>query len=292
MVKVTPCSPTIGKVRQILKEVFRLPRILGTCPINPEFSGISKSNLVKGLIIYVFAALYATQLLCWLWESNEALSNKITFSIQIFLQVMFHLINLPCLVTNRSLFSELNDDLKDIEYNLWSNGISWFYKPNWHVKYFSFFLSIIYLIIWDVYHDFFEFIVFNIVHYMTIPSIYSIMNQYLALLQICLSLLRGIRLLEDTRTSVQLTEKVLSLCQKVNTLHEQQFLLYIVGTFFISLFTIYTKLIHSNFFEDDAVWHILRLFLVMHPLLLIIRCMGYITEEVLMLYYKYIIFTI
>ncbi|KAE8573895.1 Gustatory receptor 116b [Halyomorpha halys] len=280
MVNVTPCHPTIGKVPLILNDIFKLSRLIGTFPMNSEFSGISKFNLAKGLVLYLSVAVFAIPLLYSLWQKETPLANKITFTTQILLQTLFHLINLPWLVTNRFILKELYEDLKDIDYHLWKNGVDWFHKPSWSTKYFSFVIAILYLITWEIGHDLCTFFVYNIIHYLTIPGIYSIMSQYIALIQICLSMLRDIRLLQDMRTVVKLNEKVLALCRKVNTLYEQQLLFYIVSIFFIYLFTIYTKIVHSNFFEDSAAWHLTRLLLFLHPLFPIIRCVGCISKEV------------
>ncbi|KAE8573230.1 Gustatory receptor 116a, partial [Halyomorpha halys] len=269
----------LGKVPLILNDVFKLSKVLGSFPINSEFSGIAKFNVAKGLVLNLLAVAYAIHLSNVIWQREMPLGNKIAFSVQIVLQASFNFINLSTLVANSLLLKELYEELKDVEYDLWKNGVDWFYKASWYTKYFGFVSAIIYLVIWEIVHDFFKYILFNLIHFMTVPTAFSIMSQYMALLQICLTLIRDIRQLEDTRAMVKLYEKVLTVCRKVNTIYEQQIFLYIVSIFFIYIFTIYREVHHPMVLQKNVIWHIFRLFLFLHPLFPILRCIGCISEE-------------
>lgn len=283
--EVKHSQPTFGKVQLLLNDVFKLSRILGSFPIDAKFSGLSTFNLATGVIIYLSAATIAITLSCALWQEDTPLPYKLVFSMLMTLPTSFHLLNLSWLVTNRSLFVELYDDLKDIEYNLWENGVDWFHKPSWCTKYLSFVFGSLFYTSWEVLQDNYHFLNVVIVQHVTVPNIFIVLSQYLALMETCLSLFRVIRLLEESRTVIKLNEKVLALCSKVNALYERQLVFYILKIFVSNIFVIYINIIYYDFFRPNIIWILLSLFLAFNPLFLIIKCIGNISEEVLILYY-------
>ncbi|CAH1404145.1 unnamed protein product [Nezara viridula] len=104
MVRVMPCLPTIGKIKLILDDVFKLSRWLGTYPIDEEYSSISKLNLAKGVILYFLASVIATESLYGrLTVEDVPLSTIITQLLRILPIIILHWINLACLVSNRKL---------------------------------------------------------------------------------------------------------------------------------------------------------------------------------------------
>ncbi|CAH1404146.1 unnamed protein product [Nezara viridula] len=115
MVRVMPCLPTIGKIKLILDDVFKLSRWLGTYPIDEEYSSISKLNLAKGVILYFLASVIAIESLYGRLTVEEVpLSTIITQLLRILPIIILHWINLACLVSNRKL-AKLYYDV-----NLWN----------------------------------------------------------------------------------------------------------------------------------------------------------------------------
>ncbi|KAE8573979.1 Gustatory receptor 118c [Halyomorpha halys] len=277
MLKVIPCQPTIGKVDQVLNGVFKPSRLFGTFPIDSEYSGISKYNFAKGVVLYVLVSIIATASVSIQSHDDQILMHKVRFILQTIPNIIFHLTNLVSLLGNRRLVKKLYDELKDIQYQLWKNNIDWFYKPSWYLQYAGFIAALITNLIFEILYTRWQNIEIRFPYYITYVSLYSITSQYLALLQLCLSILRHVKTIQESGTVIKLTDKVLALCQKVNTLYEAQLLAYISNIFFVLLIVIYFKTILGETFNAITVWWIVSL---VSPLLLITLCTGYISQEV------------
>ncbi|KAE8573894.1 Gustatory receptor 115c [Halyomorpha halys] len=277
MVQVKPCHPTIGKVEKILNDVFKLSRILGTFPIDKEYSGISKYNLAKGFVLYVLAGVIITVWANCIPHDGLPMFDKVRFICQIIPIIFFHLTNLVSLVGKRLLVKELCDELKDIEYQMWRNGINWSYKPLWCIKYIGFTVMIISDLLWETVYQRWKNIELRITHHLTYPALHSITGQYLALLQLCLSISRKVRTIEDSETVIKLTDKLSVLYEKVNTLYEVQLFTYILNIFIVMLVVIYVKIVQGEIIYIGTVCWMAN---YVSPLLMIVLCTGYISQEV------------
>ncbi|KAE8573978.1 Gustatory receptor 118b [Halyomorpha halys] len=271
-----PCQPTIGKVQQVLNDVFKFSRVLGTFPIDSKYSGISKYNFAKGAVLYVLAAIIVI-VLSHIVTLDGNLSRQVRFILQSVLTIIFHLANLVSLLGNRRLVKELYDELMDIEYQLWKNNIDWSYKPSWCLTYIFFTLPIIFNLAWEIIITSGKNIELRLPYYVTHSALFSITSQYLALLQLCLSLLRHVKTIQESGTVIKLTDKILALYQKVNILHETQLLIYILNIFLVILVSIYAKIIQGEPINIvTACWMVN----FVSPLFLITLCTGYISQEV------------
>ncbi|KAE8572996.1 Gustatory receptor 118a, partial [Halyomorpha halys] len=275
MVKVKPCQPTIGKVRLVLKDVFKLSRVIGTFPIDFQYSNISKINLAKGLVLYFLTVVVAIVPLYFLTLENVSLRIKVPEIIRMIPIFILHWTHLSHLVLKRSLLKGVYDELKDIEYQFWKMDINWFHKPSWCTKYLSFAVMTVCGIGWEVLYPRPN-VLFRLPNHITYISLFSITSQYLALLQICLSMLRQVRAVEESGTIVKLTDKLLALCHDVNALYEPQLLLYIVNIFVIILAVVYQGVIKNMTNTIDK--HIWKMAFV-YPLGLITLHVGYISQE-------------
>ncbi|KAE8574082.1 Gustatory receptor 119a, partial [Halyomorpha halys] len=235
MVRVEPCQPSIGKVDLVLKDVFWFSRLIGMFPIDNEYSAISKLNLAKGIILYLPIAVFAVLMFYRIaLNEDELLAEKVTFVLQTLLPIIFCWTHLAWIIRNNYILKELYVGLKDIEYHLWKSNICWFYKPNWCTKYLSVTVMLVGDLLWDIFKNFQapEYLAY----YLLDAAVITIMSQYALLLQILLYLLRDIRAMEESDIIIKLTDKLLALCQKLNTLYELQLLLYIVLMYLFILF--------------------------------------------------------
>ncbi|KAE8573888.1 Gustatory receptor 114a [Halyomorpha halys] len=278
MVIVIPSQPTIGKVVLILNDVFKFSRVVGTFPINSEYSGICKVNLIKCFFLYLSLTVSAViSFYGIIFEVRTMLAVKLWRIIYCVSSVIFYWIHLAWLIKNRMLLYELYEELKNIEYHLWRNGVFWSYKPSWCSKYLCF--SIICL------SDTFSFIIYN--KYRTFLDISGsmlmyyaliiIMSQYTTLIEVLLSVLRVIRQVEESKTVVKLDDKLLALCQKVNTLYEPQLFVYIVVIFVLNLFFAYVTILRKEYFLPlPTFWLMSFIF----PLFQMIIIVGNFSHEV------------
>ncbi|KAE8573893.1 Gustatory receptor 115b [Halyomorpha halys] len=277
MIEVKPCQPTIGKVELILNDVFKLSKVLGTFPINKEYSGISKYNLAKGFVLYVLAGVIITVWANSIPHHDLPMVDKVRFICQIIPIIFFHLTNLVSLVGKRLQVKELYDELKDIEYQMWRSGIDWAYKPSWFIKYIGFLCMIVTHLMWETFHTKWKYVEIRITHHITYPALHSIISQYLILLQLCLSISRKVRTIEDSDTVIKLTDKLSALCEKVNTLYEAQILAYIINIFVVMLVVVYVKIIQGTVIYIGTV---LWVGTYITPLLLITLYTGFISQQV------------
>ncbi|KAE8573890.1 Gustatory receptor 114c [Halyomorpha halys] len=241
------CQPTLGKIEQVFKDIFKLSRMVGTFPINSDYSGLCKINLSKSVILYLSLTANAMMSLYRIiLDASDMVAGRLSKTIFYTSSVSFYWIHLTWLIKNRMLLKEIYEELKDMEYNLWKHGVYWVYKPSWRTKYLC--LTAICL------SDFLSFMFYE--RYLRIKEVIGCMIMYYALIVIIcqyttlvnalLSILREIRSIEDNKTVIKLTNELLALCQKVNTLYEPQLLLYIVVIFIIDLFFIYVSILRKE----------------------------------------------
>lgn len=278
MLNITPCQPTIGKVELVLNDVFKLSRMIGTFPIDKEYSCISKYNLTKGLTLYVLATIVISASTSRESYDDVLKLDRKRYTLHTIFTVIFHFINLANLVGNRGLVKKIYDELKDIEYILWKSGIDWYYRPSWCIKYLGFTCMVICHAMWEIFYNRWENMRLRIPLHITYPALFSITSQYLALLQVCLSILKQIRITEDNGTVVKLNDKISSFCQNVNTLYGPQLFFYVVNLFLVNLFSIYIKIIQRVAINIVTICWI---GIYTGPLLAMTIYAGYISEEVL-----------
>lgn len=278
MIIVRPYQHIHSRVRLILNDVFKLSRWLGTFPIDKEYSSVSKLYLATGVVLYSVTTFIAITSLYTIVNSKDvSLSTTITESIKIIPNTILHWTNIACLIYNRKLAKVLHDELEDIEYQFWKSGTELFYKASWFTKYLSPVTMFINGIIWEVYYEKIGTFLTRIPNHITFVALFTITSQYLALLQICLSLLKMIRRFEDSETVIKLSDKVLSLCHVVNSLYETQFLLYIVNIFAVILAVVYKGIVENMPIYIGTVFWKLSLAC---PLALVILHVRYISDEV------------
>lgn len=278
MVEITPSIPTIGKVEMFLKDVFKLPRLIGTFPIDNDYYSISKSNLAKGVVLY-FSCCALALIGAVKYISNEHLfSQKYTYVQRTVPAMIFYWIHLSWIIRNRKLLQEVYDDLKDIEYCLWTNGVRWNYKSTWSTKYLSLTAMYISGFLWDVLDEFRLFV--DIPYYFIYGALMNIVIQYAILVQLLRSALRCVRSLRGSSTVVVLTDKLLDLCQKMNQLYEPQLFFYIVVVYKLILSSVYIQIVvGETLAEVCIVW----LMSFMFPLVQTIMNIGEFSQEVLAL---------
>lgn len=276
MLTIQP-QENIDKIKLILDDLFKLSRLIGTFPIDSDYSGISKYNLTKGMVIYVIVSTIIMVLSNCVTNDDVEQPEKVLYIFQIAPIVIFHLINLLWLVVNSHLIKEIYDELKDIEYQLSNIGLDQSYSLSWFVKYLGFAAMIVFGIVWEVFYKRWKHIEFRLPHHMTYPSLIAVMNQYLSLLQICYSMLKLIRMIEESDAVIKLTDKLLAVFQKLNSLYEPQLLAYISNIFLVILVMSYVKIIMgSSIYVGTVSWVIAYL----TPLLMITLYSGYISQEV------------
>ncbi|CAH1397548.1 unnamed protein product [Nezara viridula] len=281
MLNITPCKPTIGKVELVLNDVFKLSRMIGTFPIDKEYSAISKYNLTKGLTLYVLATIVISASTSRESYDDVLESERARYAFQFILTVILHFIHLAYLVGNRRLVNKLYNELKEIEYLFWKNGVDCCYRPSWCVKYLGFIFITICHVAWETYYTRWIHLELRIPSHINYPAVFSITSQYLALLQICQSILKQIKTIEENVTVVRLKDKILSLCQNVNTLYEPQLLCYIVNVFLVILGALYVKTIqHAPMSIGTICWFVIYTW----PLVVITLYVGNISEETKLVY--------
>ncbi|CAH1408131.1 unnamed protein product [Nezara viridula] len=268
----------IEKVEMVFKDIFKFSRVFSTFPIDNEYSDISKFNIAKGIVLYLLADIFGFELLYrFSIHENFIMGGKIVFALQTIPAIMFYWIHIAWLIRNKSLFKELYDELKDIEHILWESGICWFYKPAWCTKYLSLTAMIISGTLWDILDDILnpEEQLYN----MIFIALISVINQYAILVQVMLSILREIRTIEESETVIKLTDKLLAVCQKVNTFYEPQIFFYIVIVYLLILSTIYGMAIEVETLSlISSIW----LLSFVSPLIHIIICVDYFSHEVIL----------
>ncbi|KAE8573891.1 Gustatory receptor 114d [Halyomorpha halys] len=276
MVGVTPCQPTIGVVRMVLNDVFKLSRVIGTFPIDSEYSRICKKNLARRIFLYILpsaiAMMFFHQIIVDEYEIFSAKIWKIIYSIS---SAIFYWIDLVWLIRNRILLKEFYYELKDIEYNLWKNGVFWSYKPSWSTKYLCMIGMFLCVLFWIT--KYYQKIIYIIATYIMVNALINIMCQYTILLQVLLSVLREIKSIEDSRTVVKLTDKLLALCQNVNALYEPQLFWYILAIFMFNLFFIYVSILRkAHFTPIYVIWLMFFIF----PLVQTVNSVANFSQEV------------
>ncbi|KAE8573069.1 Gustatory receptor 119h [Halyomorpha halys] len=276
MVTVVPCLPTTGKVDLVLKDVFKFSRLIGTFPIDYDYSAISTSNLAKGVILHLSSAAIGV-LLVYGVTSDESilLSEKLMCILQIIPPIMFYWIYLARIIRNKWLLKEVYDELKDIEYHMWKNGVNWCYKPNWFSKYLSVTANLISSMLWDAVDGYQNpnYMVCYLIH----TTLIAIVTQYANLLHVLTSILRDIRMIEDSKSVIKLTDKLFALCEKVMTVYEPQICLYIIVIYLFLLFTIYIMfIIVENMISIDVIW----MMSFMSPLVQIVLHVTVFSKEV------------
>ncbi|KAE8573067.1 Gustatory receptor 119f [Halyomorpha halys] len=280
MVTVAPCQPTTGMVDLVLKDVFKFSRFIGTFPIDYEYSGISKTNLAKGIILYIPAVVIGISLLHRMSSREEIfLSEKLLYVVETIPPIMFYWIHLVWLIRNKSVLKELYDELLDIEYQLRKSGVCWNYESNWYTNYLGVTSMLVTSISWDIFVENFvylkntEYIAFYIIHTVLI----TIINQYMAMVKLSLTILRDIRTIEDSKIVVKLTDEVLALCQKIITVYEPHIFLYVVVIYLVLLFTAYCMIIGIETLNAiGVIW----LMSFMCPLVQIVMTVGKFYKEV------------
>ncbi|KAE8573892.1 Gustatory receptor 115a [Halyomorpha halys] len=277
MIQVTPYQPTSGKVELVLDDVFKLSRVLGTFPIDKEYFCISKYNLAKGFVLYVLGIIIITVWANSVPHENLSIFHKLRFIFQIILIVIFHLTNLVSLVGKRQIVRELYDELKDIEYQFLKNGIDFSYKPSWSIKYIGFTTMIICEIVWETVYQRWKNVELRAPHHIAYPPLFSITGQYLGLLQLCLSILRQVRRMEDIDTVIKLTAKESAFCDKMNTLYEALLLAYVLNIFAVIIIVIYVKIIQGSTINVGTLCWMTNF---VSPLLLVVLYTRYISQEV------------
>ncbi|CAH1404143.1 unnamed protein product [Nezara viridula] len=253
MFTVRPYQQNIGKVKLMLNDIFKVSRVIGTFPIDSEYSGISRYNLAGGVFLYVIGSGAITVITHCMPNDDVALPSRILFIFEITPIIFFHSINLLWLVVNRGLMKELYDELMDLEYQLWKRGIDWSYNPSRCLKYLGPIAMAFFGIYWEIFYTKWKNIEFRIPQHIIYPPLISVTSQYLALLQVCHSLLKVIRTIEESGTVIKLTDKVLTALQKVNTLYEPQLLTYISNLFVVILVLAYSKINMSSPFSLGTV---------------------------------------
>ncbi|CAH1397547.1 unnamed protein product [Nezara viridula] len=135
MVKMNPCHPTIGKIELVFNDIFKFYRMTGSFPIDSEYSGISKSNLVKVAILYLAITLIVLKKICKMILSSESMPATLAYMFQHIPTTIFFWVHLTHLIRNRKFLTELYEELMDIEYQMWKSDVCWSYKPDWFAKY-------------------------------------------------------------------------------------------------------------------------------------------------------------
>ncbi|KAE8573411.1 Gustatory receptor 112, partial [Halyomorpha halys] len=277
MIGVTPHQPTISKVELVLNDIFKLSRAFGTFPINSKYSGICKVNLLKSIFIYLPLTLIAVILVCWVVNQQyKLLALKIMDMVYTISPVIFYWVHLAWMIKNMALLKEVFNELKDIEYHLWNNGVRWCYKYSWYTKYLLlvgiFFSDMTWVIINEKYQSFINIVGTNVMYY----AVITVMNQYTTLIQLLQTLLRSARSIEESKTVIKLADKLSALCQSVNMLYEPHIFLYIVVIFVVSLFAIYMTILLKESLPEIIVWALLLMF----PLVQIVISVGNFSHEV------------
>ncbi|KAE8573897.1 Gustatory receptor 117b [Halyomorpha halys] len=278
MVTIVLSQPTIGKVELGLNDLFKVPRMIGTFPIDSNYSGISKFNLTKGI---VFNLLTTTISIMWFnslsWRTEISFVEKLGNVLHILNPVFFNWIHLSWSVRNRYLIKEIYNELREIEYQLSKSGVCLFYNPTWFTKYLSLAVMLSCEFLWELITKKLKTPQDNLVYIAAYTPFLSVMSQYVALIEVLLSILRGIRSIEESVSVVKLTDKLLALCQKVNTLYELQLFLYIDILFVMILILTYVP-IHdwSSFSPILGIWAMSFFF----PLFQMILYVGMFCKEV------------
>ncbi|KAE8574079.1 Gustatory receptor 119d, partial [Halyomorpha halys] len=245
MVSVAPCQPAIGKVDLVLNDVFKLSRLIGTFPIDQEYSAISKWNLAKATILYLPGTIMAILQIRWLiLLENVLFVDKVTYSLQTTLPIGFCWIHIAWLVRNRCLMKDLYGELKDMEYNLWKSGICWIHKPNCCIKYITLAIMLVSIISWDTMNGFAN--PENFTYYIFDVALVTITSDYAILVQVFLSILTYVRAIEDSHIVIKLADKVLALCRKFNKLYELQIVWYLAFVYFYILFSVFIMIVRNK----------------------------------------------
>ncbi|KAE8573410.1 Gustatory receptor 111 [Halyomorpha halys] len=263
MVTVIPCQPTIGKVELILNDVFKLSRFIGTFPIDSEYSGISKLDIAK-VVLYIFPSILATIVSCWIFLNEDLfVALKIVSTIHAMSPVIFYWIHLAWLLNYRFLLEEFYKEMKDVEYILWKSGVYWFYKPSWFTKYLSLAVMSACSLTWIILYvgirnsaiiDHVR-AISSITTFLMFTALMTVVNQYSTLVVVLVSILREIKSVTESKTVIKLTDQLLNLCQKVNSIYEPQIFIYIIIIFAINLFYIYGRMILQEYFSTlSLIW--------------------------------------
>ncbi|CAH1404142.1 unnamed protein product [Nezara viridula] len=151
MLRMRRYEQNIDKVKLMLNDVFKLSRVIGTFPIDSEYSGISKYNLAGGVIFYVLGSIILTVSAHCVLRDDEILHSRILYIFEITPIIIFHSINLLWLVVNRRLMKQIYDELMEIESQLCNRGIDWSYNPSWRIKYLGLITMALCYILWEYY---------------------------------------------------------------------------------------------------------------------------------------------
>lgn len=279
-IKVAPCNPTIGKVEIVLNGIFKFHRMTATFPIDSEYLGISKSNLVKSVIIYLPITASVLRNIFQKVSISTSLGGFLVYMFQNLPPVVFFWIHLTWLTWNRNFLKELYEELKDIEYHIWKSRVSWSYKPSWFVKYLSITTMTVCEIVWEIIYNDCKDIDETIMSIFIFCILLNVITQYVLLLKLLLSVLRSIRTIEESKVVIKLTDKLLALCHNVNTLYGPQLFLYIVITFFLILFTVYhLVIVNAQISLPTIIWMLTFFF----PLVQILMDVGAFSQEVIKL---------
>ncbi|KAE8573412.1 Gustatory receptor 113 [Halyomorpha halys] len=277
MVKVITIQPTIGKIERVFNDVFKFARVIGTFPINSEYSGISKMSLVKSILLhFVPTAIAIRSSYRRAFYKHGMLAVKLWKIIYYMSSVIFYWIHLVWLMRKRILLKELYEEMKDIEYDLWKNNVYWFYKTSWCRKYLSMSAILATVVLWIINNNFNN--VINIIaSYQMFNAFINVISQYANVVEVLTSILKEVKLIEGSVTVVRLTDKLLALCQHVNTLYEPQLFLYIFFVFLHNLFYIYTTILQEEHLSlNGSVWIMSFIF----PLVQTVVTVGAFSQEV------------
>ncbi|KAE8573068.1 Gustatory receptor 119g [Halyomorpha halys] len=276
MAIVAPCQPTIGKVDDVLNEVFKLSRFIGTFPIDYEYSAISQLNLAKGIILYLPSGVMVVSLVYRIILQDDALlAHKVTYVLQSLPPILFCYMHVARLIRSKGLLNEIYNELKEIGYNLWKCGVCWFYKPHWCTKYLSLAVMLGSSLLWDIPDGTLclEYLPFYIIDIAFI----TIMSEYAILVQVLTSILRSIKKVEESKTVVMLIDKLLTLSKKLNTLYEPQLVWYIVVVYLLILFTVFDLILAM---KTIMGFPLISLMSLLFPIAQIIMNVGYFSQEV------------
>ncbi|KAE8573896.1 Gustatory receptor 117a [Halyomorpha halys] len=278
MATVVLSQPTIGKVELGLNELFQVPRMIGTFPIDYNYSEISKFNLTKGIVFNLLtAAISITWFNSFSLRKEKSFIEKVGNILQIVLPLCFSWINLMWLISNKCLVKEIYEELIDMEHHLSKRVVRILYNTTWLTKYLSLTLMVASDVVWELICDELRNPQDIVVYSSAYAPLHLVMSQYVGLVEVLLSILRGVRSIEESESVIKLTDKLLALCQKVNTLYGLQLFLYINIVFFTILILAYVP-IHDwlSFSPILTIWAIS----FFSPLVQIILYIGNFNHEV------------